>query len=267
MGIYGAIGGANSIFALFRAFSFAYMGLVAAAVLHDNLLKAIISAPLRFFETTPFGRILNRFTADIWACDDSVPFELNILFAQLAGLFGTLATIIYASPITLAAVAPMAIIYYFLQRFYRHSSRDLKRLQLVSQSPIFSHATSHVFNGNGLMVIRSLYQEKEVLHQHQQLVNDNQRIQFNALLANQWLSTTLQLMGVLAVGACCGAAIFEHWQGTANAALVGLSLSYALSLTGFLSGLIGSFTETERQVCCQLSFYGMLYNVLFILDD
>ncbi len=69
----------NTAFTLARAFSFAFAGMAAARSLHEQLLAAVLAAPVAFFDAQPLGRVLNRFSSDTSNVDDSLPFMLNIL--------------------------------------------------------------------------------------------------------------------------------------------------------------------------------------------
>jgi ATP-binding cassette subfamily C (CFTR/MRP) protein 10 len=171
------IGAANSLLTLIRAFTFAYGGLRAAVTLFARLLQAVVGAPLEFFERTPSGRILNRFSTDVYAVDEQIPFQVrgrrdmraarawswwtrklqccswcwlptsrappraqaNILVATLFSLLGSLVVLGMSLPWLLLLLAPLAVVYYRLQRYYRGASRDLRRLDSTTRSPIFSH--------------------------------------------------------------------------------------------------------------------------------
>jgi ATP-binding cassette subfamily C (CFTR/MRP) protein 10 len=78
-----------------RAFSFAFGGLKAAVHVHNALISKLINAPTQFFDQTPSGRILNRFSSDLYTIDDSLPFILNILLANFVGLLGIIVVLSY----------------------------------------------------------------------------------------------------------------------------------------------------------------------------
>lgn len=88
LSIYASLAVSNSVITLFRSFLFAYAGIRAAKFIHNKMLNNVIMARFQFFDITPLGRILNRFSSDTYTIDDSLPFILNILLAQLAGLIG-----------------------------------------------------------------------------------------------------------------------------------------------------------------------------------
>ena len=137
--VYGIIAVANTLFSLMRAFLFAYGGICAARTIHSKLLKTVIRGKISFFDTTPAGQILNRFSSDLATVDDSLPFILNIFLANLLGVAGPLVVTVYALPWVCLVLVPLALIYVNIQARYRPASRDLKRIGSVAMSPIYSH--------------------------------------------------------------------------------------------------------------------------------
>uniref|UniRef100_A0ABI8ALH4 ATP binding cassette subfamily C member 10 n=1 Tax=Felis catus TaxID=9685 RepID=A0ABI8ALH4_FELCA len=243
--VYATIAGVNSLCTLLRAVLFAAGTIRAAATLHHRLLRRVLMAPVTFFESTPAGRVLNRFSSDVACADDSLPFMLNILLANAVGLLGLLAVLGSGLPWLLLLLPPLSIIYYRVQRHYRASSRELRRLSSLTLSPLYTHLADTLA---GLAVLRAAGATHRFEEENQRLLELNQRCQFAASAAMQWLDIRLQLMGATVVSAIAGIALVQHQQGLANPGLVGLSLSYALSLTGLLSGLVSSFTQTETML-------------------
>ncbi|KAM9818916.1 ATP-binding cassette sub-family C member 10 [Syngnathus typhle] len=245
LAVYGAIAGANSVFTALRAFLFAYGALCAAASIHDRLLDRVVKATVSFFDTTPLGRVLNRFSSDVYAVDDSLPFVLNILLANVFALLGTLAVMTLALPWLLLALPPLALLYLRTQSYYRHTSRELKRLCSVTLSPVYSHFSETLA---GLATIRASGSCARFEEESVRRLDKNQRCLFLSNAATQWLDIRLQLMGVAVVTGLAGAAVVQHHMRVVDPGLVGLSLSYALSITSLLSGLIFAFTQTEMQL-------------------
>ncbi|XP_027458884.2 multidrug resistance-associated protein 7 isoform X2 [Zalophus californianus] len=243
--VYATIAGINSLCTLLRAVLFAAGTLQAAATLHRRLLCRVLMAPVTFFASTPTGRILNRFSSDVACADDSLPFMLNILLANAAGLLGLLAVLGAGLPWLLLLLPPLSISYYHVQRHYRASSRELRRLGSLTLSPLYSHLADTLA---GLPVLRAAGAACRFEEENQRLLELNQRCQFAAGATMQWLDIRLQLMGATVVSAIAAVALVQHQQGLADPGLVGLSLSYALSLTGLLSGLVSSFTQTETML-------------------
>ncbi|XP_011404304.1 PREDICTED: multidrug resistance-associated protein 7-like isoform X1 [Amphimedon queenslandica] len=246
LGIYGGLAAANTLFTLLRAFLYAYGGLEAARVLHKKLLSAILGAPVWFFDINPIGRIVNRFSSDLYAIDDSLPFILNILLAQLFGLMGTLIITCYGLPWFLVLLVPLAIIYYYIQKYYRRTSRELKRLSTVTLSPVYAHFQETL---TGLTTIRALRATKRFMKENETKLDMSQRANYGSYAVAQWLSIRLQMLGVAMVGGVAFIAVLEHhFAGSVDPGLVGLAISYALSVTNLLSGVVTSFTETEKEM-------------------
>ena len=154
---------------------------------------AVLAAPLAFFDATPLGRLMNRFSRDQYAVDESLPFQLNIFLAQTGGLLGTLIVLAYTTEGVFVVVLPvLGAIYYLLQRLYRQTSRELKRLDSVSRSPLFAHFDECV---EGVAVIRShgsaavRREVSDCLHR----LDRNQRVWFLSSAASQWLTFRLQV--------------------------------------------------------------------------
>nr|XP_025846741.1 multidrug resistance-associated protein 7 isoform X2 [Vulpes vulpes] len=243
--VYATIAGVNSFCTFLRAVLFAAGTLQAAATLHRRLLCRVLMAPVTFFDSTPAGRVLNRFSSDVACADDSLPFTLNILLANAAGLLGLLAVLGSGLPWLLLLLPALSVLYYRVQRHYRASSRELRRLSSLTLSPLYTHLADTLA---GLPVLRAAGATSRFEEENQRLLELNQRCQFAASATMQWLDIRLQLMGATVVSAIAGIALVQHQQGLTNPGLVGLSLSYALSLTGLLSGLVSSFTQTETML-------------------
>ncbi|XP_019052127.1 PREDICTED: ABC transporter C family member 13 isoform X2 [Nelumbo nucifera] len=240
---------ANSLLTLIRAFSFAFGGLRAAIRVHNKLLNKLINAPVYFFDQTPTGRILNRMSSDLYTIDDSLPFILNILLANFVGLLGIAIVLSYVQVLFLFLLLPFWYIYSKLQFYYRSTSRELRRLDSVSRSPIYASFSETL---DGSSTIRAFKTEEFFLDRFTQNVALYQQTSYSELTASLWLSLRLQLLAafvvtfvaVMAVIGCRGG--FPISFGTPG--LVGLALSYAAPIVSLLSSLLTSFTETEKEM-------------------
>ncbi|XP_062293834.1 ATP-binding cassette sub-family C member 10 isoform X2 [Scomber scombrus] len=243
--VYGSIAAANTVFTALRAFLFAYGAVCAATAIHNRLLDRVLKATVTFFDTTPLGRILNRFSSDLYSVDDSLPFTLNSLLANGFRLLGMLVVISYGLPWVLVPLLPLALLYHRTQHFYRHTSRELKRLCSLTLSPIYSHFSETL---TGLGTIRASHSSARFEEEIAKRLEQNQRCLFLSNAAMQWLDIRLQLIGVTVVTGLGVIAVVQHQLDSVDPGLVGLSLSYALSITSLLSGLIFSYTQTEMQM-------------------
>ena len=243
----------NSVAALARAFTFAAAGLRAARSLHDRSLAAILAAPPAWFGAHAAGRVLNRFGADVAAVDDGLPFVANVALANFAGLAGAIAVMLGAQPAVAPAVLPMAAAFRELQSRYSAAAREVRRLDAVARSPVVAGVADAAAGG---AVLRSLPgAPRRAVHAHARALEASQRASLAAAAASAWLSVRLQMMAAAAVGAAAGAAVAAHagWLGGwaaagARAGAVGLSLAYALPLTGLLAGALTAGAETEQEL-------------------
>ena len=136
---------------------FALGTLKAAKNLHNRLLHNILRLPLSFFDTTPIGRILNRFSRDTDVIDVVLPGMMRTWFSMFFALVGTIIVISYSTPLFTTVIVPLMIMYYFIQRFYIATSRQLRRIESITRSPIYSHFGETVY---GQSTIRAYDVEK-----------------------------------------------------------------------------------------------------------
>eukprot|EP00250_Pteridium_aquilinum_P011989 c20437_g1_i1 orf=297-4817(-) len=240
---------ANSLFTAARAFSFAYGGLSAAFKVHESLLKRILAAPVNFFDHNPKGRILNRFSSDQYAVDDSLPFISNILLANFFSLLGIIIILCVVQWTFLVILIPLGYIYIGLQKYYRCTSRELRRLDSTSRSPIYSSFTEAL---DGSTTIRAFEAQDIFCSKNEGYVAVNQRTSYSEIVASLWLSIRLQLLAACIISFI---SIMSFWGrqvrspvNSATAGLVGLALSYATPIISLLSDLLSTFTETEKEM-------------------
>ncbi|XP_061394478.1 multidrug resistance-associated protein 1 isoform X2 [Musca vetustissima] len=242
LGVYGAFGFGQVIFSYGVAVTPWLGALRAAAILHRSLLWNVFRVPMRFFDTTPSGRILSRFSKDVEALDTVLP---RLFDDGLWCGFVVLATIVVISmstPIFLAVIVPIAFLYYFAQRFYVATSRQLMRLESVSRSPIYSHFGETV---TGVSTIRAYAVQDRFIDESDNKVDKNQICKYPSLIANRWLAIRLEMVGNLII---LFASLFAVLGGQTNPGLVGLSVSYALQVTQTLNWLVRMSSDIETNI-------------------
>uniref|UniRef100_A0A8C1FIN8 Canalicular multispecific organic anion transporter 1 n=1 Tax=Cyprinus carpio carpio TaxID=630221 RepID=A0A8C1FIN8_CYPCA len=237
IGVFGALGMAQGTILL------ADGSISASRTLHTSLLSNILKVPMVFFDTTPSGRIVNRFAKDIFTVDEIIPMSFRTCILCLLGVLGTLFVICLATPIFTAVVVPMAVIYYFVQRFYVATSRQLRRLDSVSRSPIYSHFGETV---SGISVIRAYGHQQRFLKQNEDTIDQNLKSVYPWIVSNRWLAMRLEFLGNLVVFFSALFAVIS--RDSLNSGLVGLSISYALNVTQTLNWLVRMTSELETNI-------------------
>ncbi|KAJ3058718.1 hypothetical protein HDU98_005207, partial [Podochytrium sp. JEL0797] len=227
---------------MFNAY-FAVACTKAAGVLHEAAIKRVIRATTLFFDTTPLGRIMNRFSKDQDNIDNTLPDCFRMFFSTSASVLAIFILIAAATPLFLAFLVPILGLYYLVQNLYRSTSRELKRLDSISRSPLYAHFGSTL---TGLSTIRAYHEHSRFIQTTNAFLNRNNRPYFYLLMGQKWLSMRLEALGaVLVLAAAVAGVMAAGGDGASSPAAVGLSLSYALQVTNTLSFCIRQFTEAE----------------------
>uniref|UniRef100_A0A1A7YK11 ATP-binding cassette, sub-family C (CFTR/MRP), member 2 n=2 Tax=Iconisemion striatum TaxID=60296 RepID=A0A1A7YK11_9TELE len=243
VGVFGALGVAQGLFVFLGTLLLANASVNASRIMHSQLLNNILRVPMIFFDTTPIGRVVNRFAKDIFTVDEAIPQSFRSWLLCLLGVLGTLFVICLATPFFAIIIVPLAVIYYFVQRFYVATSRQLRRLDSVSRSPIYSHFGETV---SGLSVIRAYNHQERFLKHNEITIDENLKSVYPWIISNRWLAIRLESVGNLVVFFAALFAVIS--RKTIDSGLVGLSISYALNVTQTLNWLVRMTSELETNI-------------------
>ncbi|XP_004616472.1 ATP-binding cassette sub-family C member 2 [Sorex araneus] len=243
VGVYGALGVTQGLFVLMANLLCAHGTIYASNTLHRQLLDNILRAPMSFFDTTPIGRIVNRFAGDITTLDDVLPTSLRSWILCFLGIISTLVMICLAAPTFVIVVIPLSIIYVFIQIVYVTTSRQLRRLDSVTRSPIYSHFSETV---SGLSVIRAFEHQQRFLQHNERGIDTNQKCVFSWIISNRWLAVRLELVGNMIV--FFASLLMVIYRETLNGDTVGFVLSNALNITQTLNWLVRMTSEVETNI-------------------
>ncbi|XP_040110140.1 canalicular multispecific organic anion transporter 1 [Oryx dammah] len=243
VGVYGALGIAQGFFVFIANIWSVYGCNHASNILHKQLLNNILRAPMSFFDTTPAGRIVNRFAGDISTVDDTLPMSLRSWVLCFLGIVSTLVMICLATPIFVVVIIPLGIIYVSVQVFYVATSRQLRRLDSVTRSPIYSHFSETV---SGLSVIRAFEHQQRFLKQSEAAIDNNQKCVFSWITSNRWLAVRLELIGNLIV--FFASLMMVIYRNNIPGDTVGFVLSNALNITQTLNWLVRMTSEIETNI-------------------
>ncbi|XP_063922509.1 multidrug resistance-associated protein 1 isoform X6 [Zophobas morio] len=243
LGIYGALGLGQAVAVLLSALTLFIGSLNGAQLLHQLLLSNILRVPCTtFFDVTPVGRILNRFSKDVDTLDNILPMTIRGWITCFFSVLGTLVVISYTTPIFISVIVPIGILYYFIQRFYVATSRQLKRLESVSRSPIYSHFGETI---TGVQAIRAFREQDRFIRESEHKVDVNQVCYYPSIISNRWLAVRLEMIGNLII---FFAALFAVLGKDQNPGLVGLSVTYSLQITQTLNWLVRMTSDVETNI-------------------
>ncbi|CAG2105447.1 unnamed protein product [Medioppia subpectinata] len=216
LGAYAGIGLTETIFTLSAHLLISLSCIKAAKKLHNKMLFRILRAPMAFFDTTPVGRVLNRFSfLHLW---------------QQAILFRT-------------PRLPLTVIYYLFQRIYIATSRQLKRIDSTSRSPIYNHFSETV---NGSTSIRAFGANQYFIEESNNRVDANHICYYPSFTASRWLSIRLEFLGNCIVFLSAIFAVI--YRNTLSPGMAGLAISYSMSITSILSMFVNSVTNLETNI-------------------
>ena len=162
LSIYAGLVCGSLVFCMVCAFVFFYVSLRSSERLHDKMVSSILHAPVLFFDINPAGRILNRFSQDVGSMDEDLPIKFIFLIqSYLLLLFSVLVPAIVNFWVLLLVV-PSVCLFVYLTSYYLRTSRELKRLESICRSPVFSYFSETM---TGLDTIRTQKMENEFINQ------------------------------------------------------------------------------------------------------
>eukprot|EP01052_Picozoa_sp_SAG31_P002044 SAG31_NODE_68_length_28153_cov_23.647717_26_plen_451_part_00 len=219
------------------------LGLNAAKKLHQRMLWRLLIAPVSFFDQTPVGRIVNRFTSDFQTIDREISFNFVGVTRSVLDLISSFCVILVVLPAFLLWIAPMLWLYYRTQKVYRKTAREIKRLSSNARSPIFAHFNETI---NGLITMRAFDETASFADTCGNNVNYFTRVIMCQATIGRWLSVRLQGLGAVTLFlTSLTVTIFPDFL---DAGLAGLAMNYSMQATGTLQGFISSFTELELKM-------------------
>lgn len=227
IGIYFAFGvGSAALVVLQTLLLWIFCSIEASRKLHERMAFAIFRSPMSFFDTTPAGRILNRFSSDIYRVDEIIARTFNMLFVNSTRALFTMGVISASTPAFLILIIPLGAVYVVYQKYYLRTSRELKRLDSVSRSPIFAHFQESL---GGTSTIRAYRQQTHFIQENEWRMDANLRAYFPSISANRWLAVRLEFIGSVIILAAAIFAIISVTTGSGlSAGMVGLAVSIAL---------------------------------------
>jgi ABC-type multidrug transport system fused ATPase/permease subunit len=243
--VYGGLGALALVVALCQRSLWLLRATFAGRSLHDQALRGVLAAPLRFFDSTPTGRILNRFARDLEAVDDELSWALEQCFRSLAQTFTALVLIVGIAPVILVLAVPVLAMYYVVQRDYRTAGREAKRLESIARSPRYAHFKELV---SGLDVIHGFGRERLFMDRFYVILGQYQRVFWCNVQLNRWFGIRVALVGgSVAFGTSITVALLAR-NSAISPGMAGLALTYAMGLWGSLNWTVRAMSEVEARM-------------------
>jgi ABC-type multidrug transport system fused ATPase/permease subunit len=237
------IGVAGAVAAFIRD-AWVFVGsLTASKRIHNRLIHAVCRAQFKFFDVTPLGQLMNRFSKDLEQVDQEIaPIAISVLSCAL-GIAITVVIITFVTPLFLVAGVFITILFCIVGVLYLNTSRDLKRLESVQRSPLFQQFGETL---TGMTTIRAYGDERRFIRENLAKINSQSRPFIYLWACNRWLAFRCDMLGAL-VAFFAGVFVILS-LGKVDAGAVGISLSYANTFTDNILWLVRLYAMNEQNM-------------------
>jgi len=230
------------IFIPLAALSLEVTTIMASKNVHRKLIDSIVSAPLKFFDCTPIGRVLNRLSADMNVIDEKMTNSFECLLFCAFNVIGGIVMNSVFVPYFIIPVVPVFILFFVVQRFFIASCRELQRLECVTRSPILAHVSQSL---NGLTTIRAFHSQERFVRECFEKIDANQLPFVFHQTTNIWMGLRLDMLGACIVLAASVCAITSCLTGHIEPGMVGLVIAYAIMISSYFNWMMRGLSETE----------------------
>ncbi|KAF7458125.1 ABC transporter [Cryptosporidium felis] len=207
-------------------------GVRASRAFHEKLINRLRYTKLSFFETTPIGRILNRFTGDLTNLDDSLPRNIGDLLIATAKMIVITLSISKVVPKFLVCIPILAYLFYQVSKKYAPMLRQSERLAAIFAAPILSHTVDTI---DGLTTIRAFNAQERFIQKMDDAIRAEARIRYHAGTAYRWLFVRLEIMGCIAVLTAGTLGVISVAYNPSTAGTFGVAMTFALSVSSCLN--------------------------------
>lgn len=257
IGIYGLLGLAVLTGSLLNHLYWLDRGIKAGKDMHNKMLASVLRAPIRFFDSTPVGRILQRFSRDVESVDVYLQWSFDAAIHCMMQVLISILLIVTLMPAMIIVIVPVMMIYYIAQRDYRRPAREAKRMDSIARSPRFAHFKESL---QGLVVIRSFNKTGWFAENFYQKLAHSNRMFYSHYVINRWFSSRIPMIGgLISMATAIGVSISAYYR-VIDAGTAGLVTLYSLSFWGYLNWGVRTFSDIESRMTSieRLKFFSNL---------
>ncbi|KAJ7064111.1 ABC protein [Mycena amicta] len=239
--LYALLGIVQAVFSFFVGFGLDRFIIQATKAMHQDALINILHAQMSFFDTTPMGRILSIFGKDIDTIDNALPMSIRMFIIVICSVIGAILVITIVTHYFIVAAIFICFGYGYYQQFYRAGALEMKRLDAMLRSLLYSHLSESL---TGLPTIRSYGEIDRFIRDNKYYIDLENRALFLTVTNQRWLAIRLDAMGSVLVF-LVGIFVAVGINGV-NAAEVGLILTYTTMLTQTFAMATRQSAEVEN---------------------
>ncbi|GAA5955029.1 hypothetical protein JCM3765_003165 [Sporobolomyces pararoseus] len=242
-GMYAFLGVMQAVFSFIMGLATSWIGYNVSRAIHYAAIQGVLRAPMSFFDTTPLGRITNRFSKDVDTIDNVLSDSFRMFMSTLGSVVGSIVLIAIVQPYFLIVVAAILCLYAFAASFYRASARELKRLDNILRSSLYAHFSESL---NGLPTVRAYGELPKFIGQNRKFLDLENRAYYLTIVNQRYLGLRLDFFG-----SCLTFAVAMFSVGTAknvSPSQTGLVLSYILTVSQAFSWMVRQGAEVENDM-------------------
>jgi ATP-binding cassette, subfamily C (CFTR/MRP), member 1 len=253
IGIYAALGFSQALLMFVFATVLSTAGTNASKILLQKALTRVLRAPMSFFDTTPLGRITNRFSKDVDSMDNNLTDAMRMYFLTLGMILSVFALIIAYFHFFAVALGPLLIVFLFAASYYRASARELKRHEAVLRSSVFARFSESI---SGTASIRAYGLQKYFTNRVREAIDDMNSAYYLTFANQRWLAVRLDMIGNLLVLTVAILVVTDRFN--VNPSIAGLVLSYILAIVQMIQFTVRQLAEVENNMNAteRLHYYG-----------
>lgn len=231
------------VLSMARAIMFFMLALKSNTVLFHRMLRSALRSPIYWFQTQPQGRVLNRFVKDLTMSDEILVPTFYDFMQCLFMIVGTVILTLVYIPWVALVLPILAVAFFYLRKFYLLASRQMKRLESTTRSPVYSSISTTL---DGIASIRAFEAQDRFLHDFKRVQNQNTKMYFQFLQCARWVGFRLDQMSALIVTVVAFFCVGLRGDSGLEAGVVGLILSYSIQLLGLVQWCIRQSSELEN---------------------
>ncbi|KAG5518290.1 hypothetical protein PMAC_003086 [Pneumocystis sp. 'macacae'] len=231
--VYLALGIAQTLLYFVIYYTYYACSKNATTNMHHKAIERVIRAPMLFFDTTPLGRIINKFTKDIKILDNSLA-DSYLLFSLTSSYIVAIFILIIFS----IALICLLSLFFILMMFYRVSSREIKRLDSLQKSDLYAQISETL---TGIIIIRAYGEQLKFKLENEKKNDISNSAYFLTIASQRWLALRLDAIGNMIILSITILSVISNIDETTT----GLILSYCLQIVSMMSWMLRQFAEVE----------------------
>ncbi|KAI9834847.1 MAG: hypothetical protein M1819_002755 [Sarea resinae] len=253
IGVYAALGVVQALMMFFFSFSLSVLGTTASKVMLNRAITRVLRAPMSFFDTTPLGRITNRFAKDVDTMDNNLTDAMRMFFLTVGMVTSVFALIIAYFYYFAIALGPLLVVFVFASSYFRASAREVKRHEAVLRSSVFARFSEAL---SGTPCIRAYGLQDDFVLSVREAIDNMNSAYFLTFSNQRWLSLRLDVIGNALVFTTGILVVTSRFN--VSPSISGLVLSYILSIVQMLQWSVRQLAEVENSMNAteRIHYYG-----------